>query len=224
MNPSGGVTIESCTSACQNAGYPLSGTEYADECYCGSSFANGGAPTPLTDCNMACAANASEFCGGPDRLNVSTLCKWQSGLVPDHLIPLLGVQLHWYDRDATAWRGRRHWWRRRRWWKRKRWTCHVRLTLTLEIWRLLCVGTSCSALLSVAHSIAGITPMVASSPPRSRITMLLPLNRALIPARARDIALREWSTPVGQAIVGFLVPTVLIRILRTQSNASVEMS
>lgn len=71
MGTTGGVTVESCTSACQNGGYALCGTEYADECYCGNSFANGGAPTPLTDCNMACAANASEFCGGPNRLNVS---------------------------------------------------------------------------------------------------------------------------------------------------------
>ena len=34
-------------------------------------FENGGAPTPLSDCNMACAGNSSEFCGGPNRLNVS---------------------------------------------------------------------------------------------------------------------------------------------------------
>ena len=28
----GSVTIESCTTACYNAGYPLAGAEYADEC------------------------------------------------------------------------------------------------------------------------------------------------------------------------------------------------
>lgn len=28
----GSVTVESCTTACYNAGYPLAGMEYADEC------------------------------------------------------------------------------------------------------------------------------------------------------------------------------------------------
>nr|ABD61575.1 copper radical oxidase [Phanerodontia chrysosporium] len=69
-NPSGGVSLESCTSACQSMGFKLSGAEYADECYCGNSFANGGAPTQLSDCNMPCAANAGELCGGPNRLTV----------------------------------------------------------------------------------------------------------------------------------------------------------
>ena len=70
----GSVSIETCTDACFNAGYPLAGTEFADECYCGLDFSNGGAPTPLTDCSMVCAGNSSEFCGGPNRLNVG-LCR-----------------------------------------------------------------------------------------------------------------------------------------------------
>src|SRR6266851_4167521 len=37
---------------------------------CGTSFSNGGAPTPAGDCNMACSGNSSETCGGPNRLNV----------------------------------------------------------------------------------------------------------------------------------------------------------
>ncbi|KAI0086860.1 copper radical oxidase [Irpex rosettiformis] len=70
IDPTGPNSIETCTSACFNAGYPLSGTEFADECYCGLGFSNGGAPTALADCNMPCAGNSSEFCGGPNRLNV----------------------------------------------------------------------------------------------------------------------------------------------------------
>jgi len=70
MGVTGALTVEKCTAACSNAGYPLSGVEYSAECYCGSSLANGGAPTPAGDCNMVCAGNSSEFCGGPDRLNV----------------------------------------------------------------------------------------------------------------------------------------------------------
>ncbi|KAI9462093.1 copper radical oxidase-like protein [Boletus coccyginus] len=66
----GSVTVESCTTACQNAGYSLAGAEYADECYCDSTLNHGSAPTPLTDCDMACAGNSSEYCGGPNRLNL----------------------------------------------------------------------------------------------------------------------------------------------------------
>ena len=37
---------------------------------CGTAIANGGAPTPPGDCSMVCTGNSSEFCGGPNRLNV----------------------------------------------------------------------------------------------------------------------------------------------------------
>ncbi|THG96101.1 hypothetical protein EW026_g5677 [Hermanssonia centrifuga] len=63
-------TIESCTDACFNAGYPLAGAEFADQCFCGLGFSNDGGPANLTDCNMPCSGNSSEFCGGPNRLNV----------------------------------------------------------------------------------------------------------------------------------------------------------
>ncbi|GJE95267.1 copper radical oxidase [Phanerochaete sordida] len=70
VNTDGPTTIESCTTACFTAGYPLAGAEFATQCFCGTSFAEGSGPTPLTDCNMVCAGNSSEFCGGPNRLNV----------------------------------------------------------------------------------------------------------------------------------------------------------
>ena len=38
---------------------------------CGTAITNGGAPTPIADCNMACSGNSTELCGGPNRLNVS---------------------------------------------------------------------------------------------------------------------------------------------------------
>lgn len=65
-----GNTIEECTSACYSAGYILAGAEYSAECWCGSSIEAGGAPTSASDCNMVCTGNSSEYCGGPNRLNV----------------------------------------------------------------------------------------------------------------------------------------------------------
>ncbi|KAJ7364637.1 copper radical oxidase [Mycena albidolilacea] len=66
----GQVSLETCTTACFGAGMPFSGAEFADECYCGSAIANGGIPESISTCNMVCAGNNSEFCGGPNRLTL----------------------------------------------------------------------------------------------------------------------------------------------------------
>jgi hypothetical protein len=70
--PGADMTVELCTAACLTAGFDLAGVEYAGECYCDTSFHNGGGPAPDGDalCDMACNGNAAETCGGPDRLNV----------------------------------------------------------------------------------------------------------------------------------------------------------
>ena len=40
------------------------------ECYCGSTIAARAGPAPLTDCNLVCAGNNSELCGGANRLTL----------------------------------------------------------------------------------------------------------------------------------------------------------
>ncbi|TFK22851.1 copper radical oxidase [Coprinopsis marcescibilis] len=65
----GPMTNAKCTDACFNAGYRLSGTEYAAECFCGHSLVND-VPAAAGDCNMVCAGDGGSFCGGPNRLNV----------------------------------------------------------------------------------------------------------------------------------------------------------
>ncbi|KAI0033597.1 hypothetical protein K488DRAFT_84794 [Vararia minispora EC-137] len=64
------VSVQTCTAACFSLGYPLSGLEFAQECYCDVHLENGAVSQPLTDCDMTCNGNSSEFCGGPNRLNV----------------------------------------------------------------------------------------------------------------------------------------------------------
>lgn len=67
----GSVTVESCTTACYNAGYPYAGMKYPDECYCGLTIENNNSgPTPNTDCDMTCAGNLSEYCGGSYQLSM----------------------------------------------------------------------------------------------------------------------------------------------------------
>ncbi|KAK1545521.1 WSC domain-containing protein [Colletotrichum paranaense] len=67
--PGGEMTVAKCTAACANANFILAGVEYSGECFCGSTISNGGAPA-VDGCNMLCNGNSSEYCGGPNRLNV----------------------------------------------------------------------------------------------------------------------------------------------------------
>ncbi|OCK77470.1 WSC-domain-containing protein [Lepidopterella palustris CBS 459.81] len=63
------MTVEACQSFCLTKNYPLAGVEYGKQCYCGLDLSNG-ASSGYSGCTMPCAGNASEFCGGPSRINV----------------------------------------------------------------------------------------------------------------------------------------------------------
>ncbi|VDB83101.1 unnamed protein product [Peniophora sp. CBMAI 1063] len=65
-----GMTIESCVRFCDAQSAIYAGTEFAQECYCGDTFSNGGTNASLTDCNTPCTGNASETCGAGGRLSV----------------------------------------------------------------------------------------------------------------------------------------------------------
>ena len=71
--PAAGTTYESCAAAC--LGWEFFGLEYANQCYCGNSMANGAvlqasSNPDINGCSMFCQGNSSEYCGGPNRLNV----------------------------------------------------------------------------------------------------------------------------------------------------------
>ncbi|WWC64110.1 uncharacterized protein I303_106717 [Kwoniella dejecticola CBS 10117] len=59
-------TVESCQALCASGGYLYAGVQYGTDCYCDNSlnFADGGGPTTASKCNMACAGNSAENCGG----------------------------------------------------------------------------------------------------------------------------------------------------------------
>lgn len=70
---SSNMTNELCVSTCASRGFTIAGTEYSRECYCGNSYNTGSTPaTAATQCNMACAGNAGQTCGGGSRLSVFT--------------------------------------------------------------------------------------------------------------------------------------------------------
>lgn len=64
------MTIESCIDYCTTKGFGYAGTEYSQECYCGSSLAAAAASAPEGDCSMACSGDSTQPCGGPNRLTL----------------------------------------------------------------------------------------------------------------------------------------------------------
>ncbi|TGO46222.1 hypothetical protein BOTNAR_0602g00010 [Botryotinia narcissicola] len=64
------MTDESCISYFTPKILNYAGTEYASECYCGNSLAAGAGRALASDCSMRCPGNATEFCGGSNRLNL----------------------------------------------------------------------------------------------------------------------------------------------------------
>ncbi len=67
----------SCLQSCMSAGYQYAGTQYSNECWCSDSYGRYGVDP--NGCNMACAGNGVEMCGGPNRNSVYTTT--QSGIL-----------------------------------------------------------------------------------------------------------------------------------------------
>ncbi|KAI4190389.1 MAG: hypothetical protein L6R41_000841 [Letrouitia leprolyta] len=63
------MTVSLCTAACKSKNFLYAGLEYAQECWCGNAILNGGAAA-ASGCTAACKGNATEYCGGSNRLNV----------------------------------------------------------------------------------------------------------------------------------------------------------
>ncbi|RSL39253.1 hypothetical protein CEP53_014198 [Fusarium sp. AF-6] len=68
------MTIEYCTAACKEQGYPLAGMENGRECYCASALTNGASYVKASICaatpKMICSGNMTQYCGGPNLLTV----------------------------------------------------------------------------------------------------------------------------------------------------------
>ncbi|KAL7962473.1 heme peroxidase [Trichoderma compactum] len=62
------MTNEACAEFCSD--YRYFGTEYGDECYCGSFLSTSSSTAPLADCNMPCGGNQFEYCGASNRLEL----------------------------------------------------------------------------------------------------------------------------------------------------------
>ena len=61
------MTNEICRSSCAQRTLPFAATQYGGSCFCGNTFGNYGpaaSASPMRTCNLACAGNPNEVCGG----------------------------------------------------------------------------------------------------------------------------------------------------------------
>lgn len=72
----GQMTNANCVAFCQSKGFSIAGSEYSDECYCGNSIPSSGMPVPgvVGNCQMTCAGDNSQFCGGASLISLYQKC------------------------------------------------------------------------------------------------------------------------------------------------------
>jgi len=66
------MTISGCIKSCAASGYTLAGAQFGKECWCGSALNTAGGAGKLSagGCDMPCAGDASQTCGGNYFMNV----------------------------------------------------------------------------------------------------------------------------------------------------------
>ncbi|KAK1757402.1 WSC domain-containing protein [Echria macrotheca] len=64
------MTAQLCASFCGAEGTKMMGLEYGRECWCGDSLEKGSAIATQAECDMVCAGDGGEYCGGKNRLDV----------------------------------------------------------------------------------------------------------------------------------------------------------
>lgn len=74
-----GLTPDKCQAACAAQGFRLAGLEFGTQCFCGAALQNGAAPAGPGSCNLACAGDATQVCGGANALSLYEVTpSWQS--------------------------------------------------------------------------------------------------------------------------------------------------
>ena len=57
----GDMTAGRCVAWCRDQGFPYAGAQYGSQCFCGNTYGRYG---PANNCNMRCAGDPSQACGG----------------------------------------------------------------------------------------------------------------------------------------------------------------
>ncbi|ORY63434.1 WSC domain-containing protein [Pseudomassariella vexata] len=65
------MTVEKCVATCKGNGFRYAGLAWRDTCYCGQTV-DKPEVNAATECNLECAGNSSQTCGGDTGLNIYT--------------------------------------------------------------------------------------------------------------------------------------------------------
>ncbi|KAG8744828.1 hypothetical protein FRC10_009352 [Ceratobasidium sp. 414] len=85
----GSLTAASCIKACSASGYSLAGTQFGKECWCGTSvITTGGAgASTAAGCDMPCAGDANQICGGNYKMNLYAKSSKSSATTSGYNLP-----------------------------------------------------------------------------------------------------------------------------------------
>lgn len=74
------MSNEKCIKFCGDKGFSIAATEYSKECYCGNSLPASAQPVAgvVGNCNMPCAGDANQFCGGAGTFGIYQKCSGSS--------------------------------------------------------------------------------------------------------------------------------------------------
>ncbi|KAF2220841.1 hypothetical protein BDZ85DRAFT_202453 [Elsinoe ampelina] len=70
----GTTSVDTCIAKCK--GFQYMGLEYGKQCFCGNSLPSDRVPSSTTygQCNMPCAGNSTQICGGGSQLSLYKAC------------------------------------------------------------------------------------------------------------------------------------------------------
>ncbi|KAJ0417535.1 hypothetical protein BJY00DRAFT_303404 [Aspergillus carlsbadensis] len=78
------MTPEDCVNFAKKGAWRFAGVEYSSQCFVGNTI-HDGSQEPDGDCNMACAGDSSESCGGGNRIQIYEDSTWKDPTI-DELI------------------------------------------------------------------------------------------------------------------------------------------
>jgi hypothetical protein len=91
-----------CTTLCASRGFALAAVEYTDECFCSNTYANAlpPAPAPASFCNMPCAGDPTQTCGGGYLMQIyeSITVPISAALLPLGWVPTMPCAVDTIDR------------------------------------------------------------------------------------------------------------------------------
>lgn len=92
------MTVDFCAQKAQALNLPFFGLEFASQCLAGSTINAGSSILQSTKCNMACAGNSQQTCGGPNAISLYNNTLYVKPRNPDPVsVPnQAGVQYGYY--------------------------------------------------------------------------------------------------------------------------------